>query len=225
VSSATASRTFEVRHVQLARAAFAALAAIMITFSPDHSAAVGMAVFSGFAIATGLVLLLSIWLVYPAGQRWPIVLMAIVTILIGMVGGISLWRTVPVFFASVIVWALLTGVIELVAGIRARRALRSQDDPERRSEARDAIAVGAITLVLGVAMLFVPTGYALNYYIEDAGQAFTLTGITIGVGLFGAYAAIVAVYLAIAAFSPRKPALAPGASVEGDTASDRGSAA
>ena len=40
MSSAAASRTFEVRHVQLARAAFAALAAIMITFSPDHSAVV-----------------------------------------------------------------------------------------------------------------------------------------------------------------------------------------
>ena len=211
--------------MQLARAAFAALAAIMITFSPDHSAAVGMAVFSGFAIATALVFLLSIWLVYPAGQRWPLVLMSIVTMLTGMVGGIAQFRTVPVFFASVIVWAVLTGLIETAAGIRARRALRSQDDRERRSEARDGIAVGAITLALGVAMLFVPTGYALNYYIEDAGQAFTLTGITIGVGLFGAYAAIVAVYLAIAAFSPRKPALAPGASVEGDTASDRGSAA
>ena len=134
--------------MQLARAAFAALAAIMITFSPDHSAAVGMAVFSGFAIATALVLLLSIWLVYPAGRRWPLVLMSIVTVLTGMVGGISLWRTVPVFFASVIVWALLTGVVEFVAGLRARRARRTQDDPQRTSEARDAIAVGAITLLL-----------------------------------------------------------------------------
>ena len=35
-------------------------------------------------------------------------------------------------------------------------------------------------------------------------EPFTLTGITIGVGIFGAYAAIVAVYLAIAGFSPRK---------------------
>lgn len=225
MSSPAASRTFEVRHLQLARAAFAALAAIMITFSPDHSAAVGIAVFSGFAIATGLVLLLAIWLVYSAGQRWPLVLMSIVTILTGMVGGITVWRTVPVFFTSVIVWAVLTGVVEFVAGLRARRALRAQDDPQRRSDARDAIAVGAITLLLGIAMLFVPTGYALNYYIEDAGQAFTLTGITIGVGLFGAYAAVVAVYLAIAAFSPRKPALAAAGSVEGDTASDRGSAA
>ena len=54
MTSAAPLRTLEVRHLQLARAFFAALAAVMITFSPDHSAAVGLAVFSGFAIATGL---------------------------------------------------------------------------------------------------------------------------------------------------------------------------
>ena len=59
MTSAPPARTFEVRHLQIARAAFAALAAIMVTFSPDHSAAVGMSVFSGFAIATGLVLLVA----------------------------------------------------------------------------------------------------------------------------------------------------------------------
>lgn len=63
--------------------------------------------------------------------------------------------------------------------------------------------IGVITVILGVALLFVPTGYALDYTIEEAAQTFTLTGITIGVGVFGGYAAIVAVYLAIAGFSPR----------------------
>ncbi|WP_223172555.1 hypothetical protein [Microbacterium sp. NIBRBAC000506063] len=59
--------TFTVRHVQLARAALAAIAALMITFSPDHSAEVGLAVFSGFAIATGLIMFLSAWLAAKAG--------------------------------------------------------------------------------------------------------------------------------------------------------------
>ncbi|HZU93558.1 MAG TPA: acyl-CoA synthetase, partial [Microbacterium sp.] len=49
------ARTFTVRNVQLVRALFAAVAAAMITFSPDHSAAIGLSVFSGFAIATALV--------------------------------------------------------------------------------------------------------------------------------------------------------------------------
>lgn len=209
MSSTPALRTFEVRHVQLARAAFAALAAIMITFSPDHSAVVGMSVFSGWAIATSLVFFLAIWLVYPAGQRWPFVLMGIVTVLAGMVGGITTWRTTAVFFAVVIVWALLAGTIETASGARARRALRDSDDVQARGEARDSLAVGILTLLLGVGLLLVPTQYALRYYIEEAGQSFTLTGITIGVGVFGAYAAIVAVYLAIAGLSPRKSSAEP----------------
>jgi hypothetical protein len=213
VSTASAARTFEVRHVQLARALFAAIAAVMITFSPDHSAAVGMSVFSGFAIATGLVLLLSLWLVYPAGRRWPATLLGILTVLAGMASGISVWRTNEVFFVLVIAWAVTTGVVELVSGWRGLRppAVRAEQErfavaPMPRGEARDAVTIGIVTLVLAVGLALVPTGYVLDYYIEDAQQGFTLTGITIGVGIFGGYAAIVAVYLGIAGFSPRKPA-------------------
>ncbi len=208
MSDAPAARTFEVRHLQLARAAFAAIAAVMITFSPDHSASVGVAVFSGFAIATAIVLFLAVWLVYPAGSRWPSVLMGIVTLLAGMAGGVPMWRTTELFFVLVIAWALSTGLIELIAGLRERAALRRSEDAARRRETADAITVGAITLLLGAALLLVPTRYAWQYYIEDAHQTFTLTGITIAVGIFGGYAAIIAVYLGIAGFSPRRtPAL------------------
>ncbi|MFH8252810.1 acyl-CoA synthetase [Microbacterium sp. B2969] len=224
MSSSRAPRTFEVRHVQLARAAFAALAAVMITFSPDHSAAIGMSVFSGWAIATSIVFFLAIWLVYPAGRRWPFVLMGILTVVAGMVGGVSTWRTTTVFFVVVIVWALLAGTIELVAGIRWRRTLRGSTDPQARSEARDALTVGIITIVLGLGLLFVPTQYALNYYIADAGRSFTLTGITIGVGIFGGYAAIIAVYLAIAGFSPRRSPVASPPAEGAPAASDQGNA-
>ncbi|WP_243075897.1 acyl-CoA synthetase [Microbacterium sp. SS28] len=209
MSTSPAPRTFEVRHVQLARAAFAALAAVMITFSPDHSAAVGMAVFSGWAIATSIVFFVAIWLVYPAGSRWPSVLLGIVTVIAGMVGGVSTWRTTTIFFVVVIVWAVLAGVIETAAGLRARRTAAESHDPQARGEARDALTVGIMTLLLAVGLAVVPTQYALDYYIADAGQSFTLTGITIGVGVFGGYAAIIAVYLGIAGFSPRRAALEP----------------
>jgi uncharacterized membrane protein HdeD (DUF308 family) len=204
VSDAPAARTFEVRHLQLARAAFAAIAAVMITFSPDHSAAVGLAVFSGFAIATGLVFLVAVWVVHPAGSRWPSVLMGIATILAGMASGIPAIRTTELFFVVVIAWALVAGVIELVAGLRQRAALRQREDLTWRRETADTITIGAVTLLTGTAILAVPTQYALRYYIDEAQQSFTLTGITIAVGLFGVYAAIVAVYLGIAGFSPRK---------------------
>lgn len=204
MSSTPAPRTFEVRHVQLARAVFAALAAIMITFSPDHSAAVGMAVFSGWAIANAIIFFVAVWLVYPAGARWPSVLLGIVTAIAGMLGGIPSWRTTALFFSVVIVWAVLAGVIETAAGIRGRRSAIEADDPQRRGEARDALTTGILTLVLALSLLVVPTQYALEYYIQDAGQSFVLTGITIGVGIFGGYAAIVAVYLGIAGLSPRR---------------------
>ncbi|GAA1466790.1 acyl-CoA synthetase [Microbacterium thalassium] len=219
MTSTPARRTFDVRHVQFARAAFLALAAVMITFSPDHSAAVGLAVFSGFAIATGLVLLIALWLVYAAGRRMTPALLGIATLVAGMAGGLQPLRTVAGYFVIVIAWALVAGAIETVWGARALRLSGRAVDPQRpweqdaiaaagavpRGEARDALTVGILTLVLGVALVFVPWDYALEYTIDQAGQTFTLTGITIGVGIFGGYAAITAVYLAIAGFSPRAP--------------------
>lgn len=228
MSDRPAPRAFEVRHVQMARAAFAALAAIMITFSPDHSAAVGLSVFSGFAIATGFILLLAAWLVYPAGSRVLPLLFGILTVVAGMAGALDGLRTTTGFFAIVISWALVTGLFETVVSARALRAhkpiplkpghVAPWDDGRPayvapRSEARDGLVIGIVTIVLGLALLLVPTGYALQYTVEEAHETYTLTGITIGVGLFGGYAAIVAVYLAIAAFSPRRsaPVAAPDA--------------
>lgn len=222
MTSASSARTFDVRHVQIARAVFAAIAAIMITFSPDHSALVGMSVFSGFAIATGLVLLISVWLVYPAGRRWPAAALSGVTLAAGMAGGLTPTRTVIGFFVIVIAWALISGVLEVIAGWQGLRArserreivpgvadARPAAPVGPRSESRDAVVVGAVTVLLGIALLFVQPDYALDYTIEEAHQTFTLTGVTIGVGVFGGYAAIIAVYLAIAGFSPRPVTTVP----------------
>lgn len=193
--SETAARTFEVRHVQLARAFFAAIAAIMITFTPDHSAPVGLSVFSGFAMASGIVLLLAAWLVRPGWRRAPSVLLGTLTIVAGMIGGLGGLRTTTVFFVLVIAWAVVAGVAELVSGLRARR--------RGDAAARDGIFVGGLTILLAVGLLLVNPAYSLEYFIKEAGATFTLTGISIGVGIFGAYAAVLAVYLGIAGFSPR----------------------
>jgi len=192
------TRAFDVRHVQLGRALLAAVAAVMVTFSPDHSAAVGLAVFSGWAIATALVLLIGAWLVYPRERRAAPVLLGVLTLVAGMATGIPGLRSTALFFVVVIVWAAASGIAELVGGIRLRRG-------EYRDEGRDGILIGAVTLALGVALLLVNPAYSLEYFISEAGRSFTLTGITIGVGLFGGYAAVIAVFLGIAGFSPRRP--------------------
>jgi hypothetical protein len=206
VTKTSAARSFEVRHVQLARAAFAALAAIMVTFSPDHSAVIGLSIFSGFALASGLVLIAAGWFVYTVDTRWPSVGLGSLSVIAGMIAGVAQLRTDTMFFVIVISWALLTGLVETITGARALRAARDLPKTDAaRTESRDALTVGILTIVLGLGLLFVPAGYALQYTIEDANATFTLTGIIIGVGIFGGYAAILAVYLAIAGLSPRKP--------------------
>ncbi|WP_292902589.1 acyl-CoA synthetase [Microbacterium sp.] len=207
MTTSASARAFDVRHVQLARALFAALAAVMVTFSSDHSAAVGSSVFSGFALATALVLVLSAWLVFPSGQRSTPLLLAVITGVAGLAASIGAWRSTTFFFVLVIVWAILSGTVEILGAVRDRRAGRSA------AVARDGLTVGILTLVLALAFLLTPMQYTYDYSIEGAGS-FTLTGIVIAVGIFGGYAAIVAVYLAIAGFSPRRSEPVPVAPAE-----------
>lgn len=224
---------FTVQHVQLMRALFAAIAAVMITFSPDHSAAVGLAVFSGFGIATGLVWLLAAWLVFPAGRRLTPILLGILALAGGMLAGVVPLRSVLLFFAVVIGWALLSGIVELGYGWRALAQSkrlqtaepgRFEAPPVARSQARDAVVVGILTLVLVVALLLTRADFALEYFIPEAGRSFLLTGITIGVGVFGGYAAILAVYLGIAGFSPRQTEVEKPGSTTVETAQNEESA-
>lgn len=189
------ARTFTVRHVQLLRALFAAASALMITFSSDHSAAVGFSVFGGFAAASGFILILGAWVVASAGTRWPYILLAALGLAAAIVSGIPTWRTDAAFFVVVIIWAAASGLVELIAGLRARRS-----DPT----AKDAIVVGALGLVLAVVLLLIPADYTHQYSVDGAGSL-TLSGIILAVGMFGGYAAIVAVFLAIAGFSPKRP--------------------
>lgn len=203
------ARAFTIRHVQLLRALFAAVAALMITFSSDHSAPVGLSVFSGFVLITALVQVLAAWLVVPAGSRWSYVLLAAVGIVAGMVSGIPAWRSDDLFFVVVSSWAIVSGGIEVLAGIRARRT--------GGMLSRDAISVGALGVLLGVVLLLIPAGFLQEYTIDKAGT-FVLSGIILGVGMFGGYAAIVAVFLGIAGLTPKQIDAATAASDSNDSA-------
>ncbi|HTN56013.1 MAG TPA: acyl-CoA synthetase [Microbacterium sp.] len=183
--------TFTARHVQLSRAVLAAVAALMITFSPDHSAAVGLSVFGGFAIATALVLVLAAILVHRGAQRWPALIMSGVSFVLGMTASIPSLRSDTLFFVVVIVWAAATGLVEVIAGIRAKGA----------DGARDAVITGGAGLLLAVLLLVIPAGL-VHEYMTPQGETMVLTGIILGVGSFGGYAAIVAVLQGIAGLTP-----------------------
>lgn len=209
-------RAFTARHVQLARALFAAIAALMITFSSDHSAAIGLSVFGGFAVGTALVLSLGAWLAVPKGRRAPLVLLAVIDLIAGVIAGIPALQGDDLFFALVVSWAMLTGLVEVLFAIRARRG----GDPT----ARDGIIAGVLGLLLGVLMLLIPSGFVLDYFVEGAGDL-TLTGIILGVGMFGGYACFIAVLMGIAGFSPTPPSKpVESAADAGPTSADSGAA-
>lgn len=200
-----------VRNIQLARAIIAIVAALVITFSPDHSAGYGLFVFAGFAIVTAAVLAVAAALTYPGGRRWSWITNAAITLVAGLVAVVPALHTTPVFFAVVITWAAVTGIVEIVGAGRDRLRMREAGivDPQRRSEARDGTTVGVLTVVLAMAIGLVSPDLSYDYFIDDAGQWFALTGIVVAVGLFGGYAAIVAVYLGIAAFTPQREVSIP----------------
>ena len=73
------------------------------------------------------------------------------------------------------VWAAVTAILELVTGLRSRG----------EAPAKDWIAMGGLTAILALAFLLLP-----------------LTDL-VAVGLFGAYGAVLGIYLVIAGLSLR----------------------
>jgi uncharacterized membrane protein HdeD (DUF308 family) len=170
---------------------------LVITFSQDHSAAFGLVGFGAFAIVTAAVLLAS-GLRADRGVRGLVLVQGVVTAVAGIAalllpnGGVG--YLVPVVSA----WAILTGALEAVNGIRFRRA---------RIAGRDWLVTGVLTAALGLVFLLVPQGYADAYSVEDKSGVIsgTVTADILLVGILGAWAIIVGVQLAIAAFTLRAP--------------------
>jgi uncharacterized membrane protein HdeD (DUF308 family) len=161
---------------QLVRAVVAFAAGFAITLDQDHTAAYGIAMFAAFAIVGGLVVC-AVFFATDAGGRVLWLVQGIVGIAVGIAALIVHSSGLGDLLYSVSVWALLTGAVELYGGWRARRA------SGEASAARDRVLVGALTVVLAIVYLVIPAEHRL------------------AVGLFGAYAIVVGVYLAIGALS------------------------
>jgi uncharacterized membrane protein HdeD (DUF308 family) len=166
---------------------------LVITFSQDHSAAFGLVGFGVFAIVTAAVLLAS-GLRADRGVRGLVLVQGVVTAVAGIAalvlpsGGIG--YLVPVVSA----WAIVTGALEAVNGIRFRRT---------RVAARDWLVTGVLAVLLGLVFLLVPQTYTDAYAVDDISG--TVTADILLVGILGAWAIIVGVQLAIAAFTLRVP--------------------
>jgi uncharacterized membrane protein HdeD (DUF308 family) len=176
----------------LARVVPAAIVALGITFSSDHSPLVGYVSLGGFLLVSGAIVLAgALRLILPGVPRTLSIAQGVVMV----VGGIlSLVFTGPnvallLFLTSALLGA--SGIIELIAGLVSRGS---------NPAARDWIFVGALSAAFAIAFLFIPSDFYQQVVLEGEARP-ALTASVILVGAIGAYAAVVAVFLAIAGLS------------------------
>lgn len=166
------------------RAIPAAVVALAITFSADHSVFLGYLMLGGFAIVSGIII----------GVLRPNPLFIAQGAILA-IGGVVAFASTQAGLAVLLFLTTalfgVTGIIELVAGLRARG---------RAPGARDWVFVGGITALFAVVVLLIPADFSQAISIPDKVVP-PLTASVILVGALGAYAAIVAVYLVIAGLS------------------------
>lgn len=200
------ARAVPVWALPAARAVVAIVLGLVITFSADHSAPLGLAAFGAFAVATGLIIG---GFAVASGSRSGVasgvapptrgasIAQAAVTLLAGIAALAVPTGGVGYLVLVVSGWAIIAGALELVSGLRGRRRGAS-----RQIATNDSILVGALTVLLGIAVLVVPPDLAIPFE-GDKGVSGVLTSAVIVVGSIGFWGIISGVLLAISAASPR----------------------
>jgi uncharacterized membrane protein HdeD (DUF308 family) len=176
----------------LLRALPVIVVAVVITFSQDHSARLGFVMFGVLALTGGVAVVAgALRALQPGVARWCFVVQGVVGVVLGAIALFSGSAGLPFLVFLVGAFAVLTGFLELYSGLRARG---------RSDSARDWLFAGALTVVLGIVALVVPPDYNQLFTGPD-GVERALTASIILVGVLGAYAAILGVYLVIAGLS------------------------
>ena len=176
--------------------AFLALAlGLVITFTAGHTAFFGLVAFGVFALLSGL--LLAAGSVGPKAEpisRTAFRAQAIVSVVAGIAALVLPGGGIAYLVWILSGWAIVTGALELVSGIRARRRVPAWTD---------WITVGTLTVLLGAIVLVIPPDIA-DRFTGDKGVEGLLTSPIIVVGLLGGWGIVTGVLLAIAAASPRQ---------------------
>jgi hypothetical protein len=201
VESAPLSRRVRAENVPywalvIARAVPALVIAAVITFSADHSTLLGFTLFAFFAVSSGIIVGLGGMLVRHSPLTTTLsIARGITGVVTGFVAavaaiggsGISIGRFIFLISASM----AITGVLELYAGLRSTRVFAPK---------RDLVFVGALTVFFATAVLFIPLELRDPVTGQHGVEGY-LTAPVVAVGLFGAYCAVIAVYLVIAGLS------------------------
>jgi uncharacterized membrane protein HdeD (DUF308 family) len=194
VSSNDVSQTHAARYWPwvLLRALPALVVAAVITFSLDHSARLGFLTFGPLALASGVVFTVGAVAALDRGVlRTMFLLQGVVSVLIGAVALFFPGAGVGFLLLLVGAWAALTGFAELYCGLRSRGRVDS---------AKDWLFGGALTVLLAIVALLIPSGFSQPFTGPD-GVERALTSSIVLVGVVGAYGAILGIYLVIAGLS------------------------
>lgn len=198
VPDVTAPRDARYWLVPISRGVVAIGVAIAITFNTNHSAQVGYLSFGAFALLSGLVLAgLSLAVMTPGIARSLFVVQGVVGIIIGAIALVSSSAGLPLFLLLLTGWAAITGFLELYIGLRSRGRIAS---------ARDWLFAGILTAVFALVILLIPSDIQQSFAgvqkeADGTPVEGMLTSSIIVVGLVGAYAAILGVYLVIGGLS------------------------
>lgn len=161
--------------VPLTRAIFALAVGLSVTFIADHSPRIGFIALGVLALTTGLTIaLLGRGRVADATAARILTAQGVLAAVLGAISLALLLTSAGVgsLLLLATLFAVLTGALELYAGVRTRRTV-----------GRDWVTTGAGTIVFALVLLIAP-----------------LDSVAV-VGFIGAYAVILGVFLVIAALS------------------------
>lgn len=164
--------------VPVARAIPLLVTALVITFSSDHSAQVGLLAFGVCAVLTGAIVAVLSWRTLPVRSlRVNALIQGVSSVVFGGLAlALSATGGLGFFLFCATMNSAICGFLELYAGLRSTG---------KHPAARDWSVVGVLSIVLALVLIFFPTDPVF------------------AVGVFGAYAAIVGVYLVIGGLSLR----------------------
>lgn len=180
--------------VPLIRAIPAAVIGLVITFTADHSARLGLVSFGVFAVTSGALLAALSWRrLAQSGARSFLIVQGGLGIVLGLLALLLQDGGIAAFLTLVTVFALITGFLELYNGLRTRHRFVASGDWR---------VAGVLTVLAGVALLLVPPELRQSVRTPE-GTTGVLDASIVAVGILGAYAAILAIYLLIAGFSAK----------------------
>jgi len=167
----------------------AIIAALVITFSSDHSPVFGFWIFSIYALVAGVAGLAVLrWVGAGLGRVGTVTksvvqliagVAALVTVLL-QVDALELQPATALLALTIGVTFLITGIIDAGVGAKLK-------DTDRY--ARDWMTTGLVAVVAAVAIVAVPSDYAIEFTPEPGVTGY-LTASIIVIGIFGAALAI-----------------------------------